>query len=121
MRACRVWGGGVAAAVCQPFANPCVSCCAFSTPLLLPHCGVPCPTRPHLLLALPHPAPPQLTALGVLMALCYIRSRNLLTPMVIHGVSNSFSLIVIYLLTSAGLDVRELIHGGAAAAGGGGF
>lgn len=44
---------------------------------------------------------PELTALGMLLGLSYIRSRNLLTPMLIHGVWNGTTLAVLFLLTSS--------------------
>ena len=54
----------------------------------------------------------QLTALGLLLGFSYVRSGNLLTPMVIHGAWNGTVLTILYILTAAGYDVRELLHNG---------
>ena len=42
----------------------------------------------------------QLTALGVLLGFSYVRSRNLLTPMLIHGAWNGSVLTILFLLAS---------------------
>ncbi|KAH7622223.1 putative membrane peptidase YdiL [Nannochloris sp. 'desiccata'] len=55
---------------------------------------------------------PQLTALGILLGFSYIRSKNLLTPMMIHGAWNGTVLCVLYYLQANGVDVQKLIHGG---------
>ncbi len=39
---------------------------------------------------------PELTALGVLLGLTYVMSRNLLTPIVIHGLWNGIVLLVLF-------------------------
>ena len=39
---------------------------------------------------------PELIALGVLLSLAYLRSRNLLTPILIHGLWNGTVLLVLY-------------------------
>ncbi len=54
---------------------------------------------------------PQLTALGILLGLSYVRSRNLLTPMFIHGAWNGTVLTILFMLTSMGVNVDELVHG----------
>jgi membrane protease YdiL (CAAX protease family) len=54
--------------------------------------------------------PPQLTALGVLLGFTYVRSRNLLTPMLIHGAWNGSVLTILFFLASQGIDINELIH-----------
>ena len=54
----------------------------------------------------------QLTALGFLMGCAYLRSRNLLTPMLIHGASNAWAVCAIFALTALGVDVREMLHSG---------
>jgi len=54
---------------------------------------------------------PQLTGLGILMGFSYVRSRNLLTPMMIHGVWNGGVLTVLYVLTSYGVDIQQMLHG----------
>ena len=55
---------------------------------------------------------PQLTALGVLLGFAYVRSGNLLAPMIIHGAWNGTVLTILYMLTAAGYDVAELLHNG---------
>ena len=55
---------------------------------------------------------PQLTALGMLLGFAYVRSGNLLAPMIIHGAWNGTVLTILYLLTAAGYDVAELLHNG---------
>lgn len=55
---------------------------------------------------------PQLTALGILLGFSYVRSKNLLTPMMIHGAWNGTVLCVLYYLQANGVDVQKLIHGG---------
>lgn len=57
---------------------------------------------------------PQLTALGLLMGFAYVRSKNLLTPMVIHGAWNGTVLCVLYYLQANGVDVQKLLHSGGA-------
>lgn len=60
------------------------------------------------------PSPPlpclQLTALGFLLGFAYVRSRNLLTPMLIHGAWNGSVLTILFLLASQGIDIQELLH-----------
>lgn len=53
---------------------------------------------------------PQLTALGLLLGFSYVRSRNLLTPMLIHGVWNGTVLTVLYALQASGVDLQEMLH-----------
>eukprot|EP00884_Botryococcus_braunii_P019052 jgi/Botrbrau1/5830/Bobra.0366s0012.2 len=55
---------------------------------------------------------PQLTALGVLLGFTYVRSRNLLTPMMIHGAWNGTVLTLLFLLASYGVDLPEFLAGG---------
>jgi membrane protease YdiL (CAAX protease family) len=50
---------------------------------------------------------PELTSLGLLLGLSYLRTRNLLTPMLIHGLWNGTVLIALY---SAALDPSTLIN-----------
>lgn len=52
---------------------------------------------------------PQLIALGCLLGVTYTRSRNLLTPMLIHGAWNGTVLTVLYVLISNGIDVQKLL------------
>jgi uncharacterized protein len=53
---------------------------------------------------------PVLTGLGVLLGFSYVRSRNLLTPMLIHGAWNSTVLSVLFYLSSSGIDVTQLLR-----------
>jgi membrane protease YdiL (CAAX protease family) len=53
---------------------------------------------------------PVLVALGTWMGFAYVRSKNLLTPMLIHGTWNSFVLSLLFYLTSAGVDVEKLLR-----------
>ena len=55
---------------------------------------------------------PQLMALGVLMGFAYVRSRNLLTPMMIHSAWNGTVLVVLYYLQASGINVQEMLHNG---------
>jgi len=55
---------------------------------------------------------PQLTALGILLGFSYIRSGNLLTPMLIHGTWNGTVLTVLYILQANGYDINALLHSG---------
>ena len=52
---------------------------------------------------------PQLVALGCLLGVTYTRSRNLLTPMLIHGAWNGTVLTILYLLVSNGIDVQKML------------
>ncbi|CAL5229019.1 g12264 [Coccomyxa viridis] len=52
---------------------------------------------------------PQLVALGILLGFSYVRSRNLATPMLIHGAWNGTVLTVLFLLAASGVDVKQLI------------
>ena len=55
---------------------------------------------------------PQLTALGILLGFSYIRSKNLLTPMMIHGTWNGTVLTILYVLQMNGVDIQHLLHTG---------
>lgn len=55
---------------------------------------------------------PQLTALGLLLGFSYIRSGNLLTPMIIHGTWNGTVLTLLYILQANGYDINQLLHSG---------
>lgn len=55
---------------------------------------------------------PQLMALGVLMGFAYVRSKNLLTPMMIHGAWNGTVLVILYYLQASGINVQELLRSG---------
>lgn len=52
---------------------------------------------------------PVLFALGCLLGALYVRSRNLLTPMLVHGAWNSAVLTLLFLLVSSGIDIQELL------------
>lgn len=52
---------------------------------------------------------PQLAALGTLLGFSYVRSRNLLTPMLIHGAWNGTVLLVLFALASSGVDLSEAL------------
>ncbi|GLI59986.1 hypothetical protein VaNZ11_002045 [Volvox africanus] len=52
---------------------------------------------------------PVLSALGLLLGWAYVRSRNLLTPIVIHGAWNSAVLSLLFWLAAEGVDVQQLI------------
>lgn len=52
---------------------------------------------------------PVLSALGMLLGFSYVRSRNLLTPIVIHGAWNSGVLTLLFYLASQGVDVQQLL------------
>ncbi|EFJ52218.1 hypothetical protein VOLCADRAFT_120396 [Volvox carteri f. nagariensis] len=52
---------------------------------------------------------PVLCALGLLLGWSYVRSRNLLTPIVIHGAWNSAVLTLLFWLAAEGVDVQQLI------------
>ena len=54
---------------------------------------------------------PQLVAFGVLLGFAYVRSRNLLTPMLMHGAWNGTVLAVLYVLSQQGVDLQRLIEG----------
>jgi len=52
---------------------------------------------------------PVLVALGCLLGLLYVRSRNLLTPIIVHGAWNSAVLTLLFFLVSSGVNVEELL------------
>ena len=53
---------------------------------------------------------PQLAALGVLLGFSYVRSKNLLTPMMIHGAWNGTVLVILFALSASGVDIHEMLH-----------
>lgn len=63
---------------------------------------------------------PVLSALGVLLGFSYVRSRNLLTPIIIHGAWNSGVLTLLFWLTSEGVDVTSMLQVGGEGEGEGG-
>ncbi|KAK9830470.1 hypothetical protein WJX72_011921 [[Myrmecia] bisecta] len=52
---------------------------------------------------------PQLIALGTLLGFVYVRSRNLLTPMIIHGAWNGTVLTILYMLAASGVNLQEVL------------
>jgi len=46
-------------------------------------------------------------ALGVVMGFAYVRSRNLLTPMLIHATWNGTVLTILFLLVQAGFNISD--------------
>uniref|UniRef100_A0A7S3RA85 CAAX prenyl protease 2/Lysostaphin resistance protein A-like domain-containing protein n=1 Tax=Dunaliella tertiolecta TaxID=3047 RepID=A0A7S3RA85_DUNTE len=52
---------------------------------------------------------PVLTALGMLLGSTYVRSRNLLSPILIHGVWNSAVLTFLFVLAQSGIDLNQAI------------
>ena len=52
---------------------------------------------------------PQLMALGIVMGFAYVRSRNLLTPMMIHGAWNGTVLTILFALVQAGVNIEDIL------------
>eukprot|EP01023_Acetabularia_acetabulum_P019763 TRINITY_DN20111_c0_g1_i1.p1 TRINITY_DN20111_c0_g1~~TRINITY_DN20111_c0_g1_i1.p1 ORF type:complete len:368 (+),score=44.86 TRINITY_DN20111_c0_g1_i1:71-1174(+) len=52
---------------------------------------------------------PQLVCLGIVLGFVYVRSRNLLSPMLVHGVWNSTVLALLFVLVQNGINVNELL------------
>lgn len=52
---------------------------------------------------------PQLFAFGILLGFVYVRSRNLLSTMVVHGAWNGGVLLLLAALASAGIDLEKLL------------
>ena len=55
---------------------------------------------------------PQLCAVGTVLGLVYSRSKNLLTPMLVHSFWNSGVLLLLLYLIGTGQDVERLLHAG---------
>ncbi len=53
---------------------------------------------------------PVLVALGCLLGVSYVRSRNLLTPIVIHGAWNSTVLTLLFGLAASGIDIESALQ-----------
>lgn len=51
---------------------------------------------------------PQLTALGIVMGFSYVRSRNLMTPILIHGTWNGVVLSLLFILSANGYDLTDI-------------
>ncbi|EOA38916.1 hypothetical protein CARUB_v10011314mg, partial [Capsella rubella] len=63
--------------------------------------------------ALAHLTPgefPQLFILGSVLGLSYAQTRNLITPMVIHGIWNSGVILLLTFLQIQGYDIKELLQ-----------
>ena len=54
---------------------------------------------------------PQLFALGLVLGTLYTRTRNLMTPIMVHGMWNGGVLVLLLVLQSAGYDVNEVLKG----------
>jgi membrane protease YdiL (CAAX protease family) len=52
---------------------------------------------------------PVLIVLGCWLGAIYCRSRNLLTPMIVHGAWNSTVLSLLFWLTANGVDIQQLL------------
>ena len=66
-----------------------------------------------LIFAGAHLAPkdfPQLLGLGLVLGFSYVRTRNLLTPLLVHSLWNSGVLIVLTLLSAGGADMEQLLR-----------
>ena len=53
---------------------------------------------------------PQLLGLGVVLGFSYVRTRNLLTPLLIHSLWNSGVLTVLTVLSADGADIQQLLR-----------
>jgi len=72
-----------------------------------------------LVFALAHFTPkdaPQLFALGLVLGTLYTRTRNLLTPVMVHALWNSGVLLLFVLLQTQGYDLSEMLEPSAASA-----
>ena len=54
---------------------------------------------------------PQLLALGLVLGFAYVRTRNLLTPMLIHALWNTGVLCALTLLAAGGADLDAVVRG----------
>lgn len=52
---------------------------------------------------------PILFSIGCLLGITYVRSKNLLTPIIIHGCWNSTVLSVLFFLSASGIDIEDMI------------
>eukprot|EP01025_Chloroclados_australasicus_P001802 TRINITY_DN1043_c0_g1_i1.p1 TRINITY_DN1043_c0_g1~~TRINITY_DN1043_c0_g1_i1.p1 ORF type:complete len:365 (+),score=35.37 TRINITY_DN1043_c0_g1_i1:59-1096(+) len=52
---------------------------------------------------------PQLVCLGIVLGFVYVRSRNLLSPMLIHGVWNSSVLTLLFILVQNGVNITNML------------
>lgn len=53
---------------------------------------------------------PLLSVLGVVLGFSYVRSRNLLAPMIIHGTWNTTVLSILFYLSASGVSIKDLLH-----------
>eukprot|EP00959_Pyramimonas_sp_CCMP1952_P107615 2249896-Pyramimonas_sp.AAC.1 len=66
-----------------------------------------------LVFACAHFAPkdaPQLFALGLVLGTVYTRTRNLLSPMLVHSLWNSLVLLLIVYLQSQGFNLEDILE-----------
>jgi len=62
--------------------------------------------------SLAHFAPrdiPQLFALGLVLGSVYVRTKNLMSPILVHSFWNSGVLVLLFLLSSQGISIQELV------------
>jgi membrane protease YdiL (CAAX protease family) len=52
---------------------------------------------------------PVLFSIGCLLGITYVRSKNLLTPIIIHGCWNSTVLSMLFVLSASGIDIEEML------------
>ncbi|GAX76887.1 hypothetical protein CEUSTIGMA_g4333.t1 [Chlamydomonas eustigma] len=67
------------------------------------------------LFSLAHLSPkdfPVLFSLGCVLGILYVRSRNLLTPILVHGAWNSLVLTALFYFVSEGVDIEQLLKDG---------
>ena len=53
---------------------------------------------------------PQLLGLGLVLGFSYVRTRNLLTPLLVHSLWNTGVLTVLTVLSAQGADMQELLR-----------
>jgi hypothetical protein len=53
---------------------------------------------------------PQLLGLGLVLGFSYVRTRNLLTPLLVHSLWNTGVLTVLTALSAQGADMQELLR-----------
>ena len=65
------------------------------------------------LFALAHFTPrdfPQLLALGTVLGFSYVRTRNLLTPMLVHSLWNTGVLCTLAVLRAEGVNLEDVVR-----------
>ena len=53
---------------------------------------------------------PQLLGLGLVLGFSYVRTRNLLTPLLVHSLWNTGVLTVLTVLSAEGADMQQLLR-----------